>query len=369
MSRATAAAALGLAFLLVFCASASAGTGPTITYSIDGIAGSNGWYRGSAHGDNVVLHWTVSPDATSSDCLAAVTVPGPTSGTTESCTATNGVDRTTVTTTIKIDATPPAGVTASLSRGPDFHGWYNHPVAINWTGTDSTSGIAGCSSVTYQGPDSSAATVSGGCTDVAGNTATSTVQLPYDATGPVLHDVAVSSAANADVVRWKSTSAGDRIVVHRTARGSSGRSTIFNRSGANVADKKIRPGVEYEYSVQAFDQAGNASRAVSVLALPKVLTMQKMHYVPRAASKPILRWNRAAGASYYNVQLFRGSKLVFSAWPAAHQLGLPTSWRWEGHRYRLGPGRYRWYVWAGLGARTLAHYRAVGSATFIVPRG
>lgn len=59
MTRSTAAAALGLALFLILAASAAAST-PTISYSIDGIPGTNGWYRGSTHGDNVIVHWSVS---------------------------------------------------------------------------------------------------------------------------------------------------------------------------------------------------------------------------------------------------------------------------------------------------------------------
>src|SRR5215212_8813204 len=32
----------------------------SITYTITGIAGTNGWYRGSTGGDYVVVHWTVN---------------------------------------------------------------------------------------------------------------------------------------------------------------------------------------------------------------------------------------------------------------------------------------------------------------------
>jgi hypothetical protein len=120
--------------------------------------------------------------------------------------------------------------------------------------------------------------------------------------------------------------------------------------------------------VQTFDQAGNASKRIVVAGLPKVLLLGKTGYVPRAAAKPILRWNRVHGAQYYNVQLYRGTKRVFAAWPAKNQLGLPAGWRWNGKRQRLSPGKYRWYVWAGFGARSFAHYQTVGSAQFIVPR-
>ena len=73
MSRFTAVAAAGLALFLVLAATAAAAT-PTIRYTIDGISGTSGWYRGSIHGNNVIVHWTVSLDATSTNCLAAVPV-------------------------------------------------------------------------------------------------------------------------------------------------------------------------------------------------------------------------------------------------------------------------------------------------------
>jgi len=101
-----------------------------------------------------------------------------------------------------------------------------------------------------------------------------------------------------------------------------------------------------------------------------VLTLRnRVPFVPHAAPNPILRWPSVRGAAYYNVQLYRGSKRIFVAWPTFHQVGLRMSWRWSGRRRYLLPGRYRWYVWAGFGARKLANYRSVGSANFVVPCG
>lgn len=367
MKRSTAAAAVALAFVLLLAATAAAST-PTISYSVDGIIGTNGWYRGSTNGDNVVVHWSVSLNATSTNCVAAITIPGPTAGTTQTCWARNADGlATAVTRVIKIDATPPTGLTATLSRRPDFHGWYNHPVTVRWKGTDALSGIAGCSSVTYQGPPSAAATVNGGCTDRAGNRATNLVRLPYDADPPTLHDVTEESTAASDVLSWSSTSPADRIVVRRKVRGHKADATVFSGSGGRFADERIHPGTEYLYTVRSFDQAGNASKAVSIDSPPKILTLQKTSYVVHASSSPILRWSPVRGADYYNVQLFRGSKRIYSAWPTMHQVGLATTWRWSGHTYRLAPGQYRWYVWAGFGARKLARYRAVGNARFVLP--
>ena len=270
---------------------------------------------------------------------------------------------------LKVDADPPAGVSANFARGADFNGWYNHPVGVTWQGSDATSGIASCGASTYAGPDAAGNAGGGSCTDKAGNTASSSIAINYDATAPVLKKVRVDSKAGSDLVHWASTSPSDTVVVQRWARGNEKQQAVlFRGSGTAFADGKVAPGLEYNYAVQTFDQAGNASKRIVVAGLPKVLLLGKTGYVPRAAAKPILRWNRVHGAQYYNVQLYRGTKRVFAAWPVKNQLGLPAGWRWNGKRQRLSPGKYRWYVWAGFGARSFAHYQTVGSAQFIVPR-
>ena len=367
MRARAAISALGLGLLLLLAPTAAAAP-PTITYTIDGIAGTNGWYRGSTHGENVVIHWLVSLDATDTNCLNAVTIPGPTTGTTVTCWASNSDGKTIAEVPIKIDAQPPTGVTANPSRAADFNGWYNHPLGITWSGSDAISGIAGCSAVTYGGPDAAGAAVSGGCTDRAGNSASTALGLNYDATAPVVSKVSVASGADFDIVRWSSSSTADTIVVQRAARGSKSEATVFRGSATSFADKKIKSGLEYVYAVQAYDQAGNWSQKVTVAGLPKVLTLRKTPYIPRAAKKPILRWAAVRGASYYHVQLFRGGKRILALWPSKHEVGLPSAWKWAGKRHRLGPGRYRWYVWAGVGKRSFANYKTLGNAQFIVPR-
>ena len=348
---------------------------PSASYTITGIAGTNGWYRGSPSGNFVRVHWSVSdPDNQidhTSGCEAVVNVPGPTTGTQRICTIyliTGPPPISFPTSVIKIDREPPTGVVATRSRGPDFNGWYNHPVGVGWHGSDATSGIASCSAVTYSGPDRASAPVGGGCTDKAGNTTSAPVSINYDATAPVLSKVSVASRAGSDLVHWKSSSPSDVVVVQRWARGAKQRAVVYRGSGSAFTDKRIRSDLEYTYSVQTIDQAGNGSAIVSVAGLPKVLTLRKLPYVPRAAPRPILRWKAKRGAAYYHVQLFRGSRRILAAWPIAHQLGLPAVWRWAGHRHRLAPGRYRWYVWEGLGPRAFARYRTIGSAQFIVPK-
>jgi hypothetical protein len=359
--------------MFVLTTSASAVTLPTASYTIWGTTGTNGWYRGSAQGNFVLVSWTLyDPDhLILQGCPTPVPVYGPSAGTSSTCTVTlvgGSPPITFPTAPIKIDREPPTGVVATRSRGPDFNGWYNHPVGIGWHGNDATSGIASCSAVTFSGPDRASAPIGGGCTDKAGNTASAPVSINYDATAPLLSKVSITSRAGSDLVHWKSSSPADTAVVERRARGAKQQPVVYRGSGTTFTDKRIRSDLEYTYSVQTIDQAGNASAKVSVAGLPKVLTLRKLPYVPRVAPKPILRWAQKRGAAYYHVQLFRGSKRIFASWPLTHHLGLPGVWRWAGHRHRLAPGRYRWYVWEGLGPRSFARYRTIGSAQFIVPK-
>ena len=180
-------------------------TPPVVAYSVDGIVGTNGWYRGSASGAFIVVHWSVSdPDGqitATNGCEPAVRVNDPNTGTTLTCTASSDGGTTSVTTkTLKVDATAPTGVTASASRSPDHNGWFNASVGISWSGSDATSGIASCSSITYSGPDSASASVSGTCADNAGNTsAAKSFPFKFDDTLP---SVSATPARGPDHGGW-----------------------------------------------------------------------------------------------------------------------------------------------------------------------
>ena len=203
----------------------------------------------------------------------------------------------------------------SRPAAPDFNGWYNHAVGFTWSGNDATSGIASCTLKSYSGPDGAAAKAVGSCRDNAGNVASSSFALKFDATPPKLSKIGVTSRAGSDLVRWTSTSPSDTAVVERWARGSSGEPVVFRGAASRFVDKKVQVGLEYVYAIQTTDQAGNVSKRITVAGLPKILTLRPMSYVPRAAPDPILRWARKRGASYYHVQLFRGSKRILAAWP------------------------------------------------------
>jgi hypothetical protein len=137
--------------------------------------------------------------------------------------------------TIKKDATPPTITSAAPSRGPDSRGWYNHPVGINFVGSDATSGLAGCSSASYGGPDTASASFSGTCIDNAGNVSApaSVGPIQYDATPP---SVSASLSRGPDAGGWYnhpvdfSASGSDNLSASR--RCSSGQSATVAQARA-----------------------------------------------------------------------------------------------------------------------------------------
>jgi hypothetical protein len=86
---------------------------------------------------------------------------------------------------VKIDTVAPMGVSGTAARLADHNNWYTSAVTINFSGTDTTSGIASCTSTPYGGPDSATASVLGHCTDNAGNASADVAfDFKYDATAP-----------------------------------------------------------------------------------------------------------------------------------------------------------------------------------------
>ncbi len=133
----------------------------------------------------------------------------------------------------------------------------------------------------------------------------------------------------------------------------------------NYRDTGLRIGKAYRYTVTGFDQAGNAaSKTIAVMATGPLLSP-----VPaaRVGSTPLLVWTPVSGARYYNLQLVRGGRKILSLWPRHEHFQLPRSWVFDGHRYRLRLGVYRWYVWPGFGRFSAARYgRLLGGSSFVV---
>ncbi len=145
---------------------------------------------------------------------------------------------------------------------------------------------------------------------------------------------------------------------------------VYRGSGRSYTDGSVTPGVKYRYRATSFDAAGNRSKpAVAEVAATTSALLAPADGV-RLSSPPLLRWIASAAASYYNVQLYRHGRKIFTQWPKGPSLQLPSAWTFDGHRERLTKGVYVWYVWPGLGPLSAARYGALlGRSSFVIVRG
>jgi hypothetical protein len=144
---------------------------------------------------------------------------------------------------------------------------------------------------------------------------------------------------------------------------------IYSGSAKKLVDRGLENGRLYQYVVVAVDKTGNKSGGAVVTATPKALLLLAPKNGARLSRPPTLVWAASGEASYYNVQLWRGESKILSAWPIRTRHALRRQWRYEGRRYSLSPGAYRWYIWPGLGERADANYGPVlGMQTFSITR-
>jgi len=261
---------------------------------------------------------------------------------------------------VKYDSSPPV-VSASPDRAPDGAGWYTHTVRIDFGATDALSGVASCTSASYDGPDSSSTAITGSCRDGAGNTAAAIFPLRYDATAPTLRNVAAVAGDHSARVNWKALDA-TTITVTR-AVGGTGATLRYSGTAASFTDKGLVNGKSYRYTIKARDEAGNTTTATAT-AVPLALFGPAQG--ARLREPPLFQWAPVPHATYYNLQVMHNGK-VLSAWPKVSRLQMPKEWRFEGRSHRLTPGLYRWYVWPGYGPRAKAEYGPrLGGSFFVV---
>ena len=167
-----------------------------------------------------------------------------------SCTdhAGNSVTRTV---TVNLDKTAPS-VLGEPVRGADHDGWYNHPLDVVWSGADGLSGIAACDPAgTYAGPDSAAASVSGSCRDIAGNSGHATFALAYDATAPT---ATVTTPPDGAIYLLDAVVTAD----YGCSDGLSGIDACAGPvpDGGNLPTASVG---SHEFAVSATDRAGNTT--------------------------------------------------------------------------------------------------------------
>jgi hypothetical protein len=338
-------------------------TPPTVTgQAADRVPDHAGWYARP-----VTVGFTGSDGGSGVASCTSATYSGPDSASASAdgtCRDVAGNVSATASLALKYDATPPA-VTATPGRKPTAAGWYNHAVSIAFAGTDATSGIDSCTApVRYAGPDTSTGTISGTCTDQAGNQSSATLPLKYDSTPPRISDVATSVASGRVTVKWRSSGGLAATVLRAPGRGRAKVSIVYHGTATSYRDTSIKKGVVYHYTVATTDAAGNDARV-------KVAASLRLQMTPAAGAVvhagDALTWVKSAGATYYNVQLFRGNHKVLTAWPLTARFRLPHAWTFSGRRQTLARGTYKWYVWPGHGPRAAARYgRLIGTSSFRV---
>ena len=147
------------------------------------------------------------------------------------------------------DATAPTGVTVAADRVPDHNGWYNRAFVASWSGQDATSGIDTCTTTNYSTPDTDSGSLSGTCTDKAGNpSAAVAFTFKYDATAPTLSP---SVSPNPVVLNGTATAAPN---------AQDNLSGIASQSCDPVNTSLIG---QHEVTCRAEDNAGNLSSATT----------------------------------------------------------------------------------------------------------
>jgi hypothetical protein len=247
------------------------------------------------------------------------------------------------------------------------NGWYVSDVTLNWSFGGPLYSSTGCSNatVTADTPGTTFACTATSLDRTLTMSISKTIKL--DKTPPTLSKLAVKAGDRSVILRWVASDA-QLVQVSRTSKAQAGKSgLVFSGTGKSFRDARLKAGARYHYTVKVIDQAGNnASKRIAVKAPGALFAPMPGE---RISTPPVLSWTPAKGAQYYNVQLVRGKKIL-SAWPGTNHFRVPRSWVFEGHRYRLHRGVYRWYIWPGFGTFAANKYGSpLGGSSFVFSPG
>ncbi len=225
-------------------------SGPTITPTVTGTLGANGWYR-----SNVTVSWAVTDTLATilsqTGCTTGV-VATDTAGQSFTCSAASAGGTTSQTVTVKRDATPPVA-TVTAAPATNANGWNNGSVTVTFTGNDATSGIASCSAaVTVTTEGAAQTSPSGTCSDVAGNvSAPVNASISIDKTPPT---VAISAPASGAAYAQ-----GSAVTASYTCADTlSGVASCVGSVASGAAVNTAAAGA-FAFTVTATDKAGNVT--------------------------------------------------------------------------------------------------------------
>ena len=271
---------------------------------------------------------------------------------------------------IPYDATAPTVKELVTARPADAAGWFNHPVGVTFTGDDAGSGVESCSSLTYSGPDSGTAQVSGTCRDKAGHeSAAKAFRLKYDATPPSLSTVIAQVGNKFALLKWKiSPDVSSVRVVRVPGRAGETETVVYAGKSDFYKDTGIDNRTQYEYRVSAADEAANATPEQKATAVP-LPPLYNPAQGARVRSPIVFEWLAVEKATYYNVQVWCRARKMLTAWPKTSRLVVPRHGKFAGRAYTLPRTSCRWLVWPGFGRLAERRYgKLAGQSTFVLTR-
>jgi hypothetical protein len=231
---------------------------PAVVISPDRGANAAGWYRAP-----VVFTTTGTDSGTAITCTSPQTYAGPDStaaSVSGACTDLAGNVGSSAL-PFKYDVTAPS-VTATASRVANAAGWYTAPLTVSFAGPDATSGGVSCDlPKTYSGPDSATASVTGNCSDAAGNSGSGSFGFKYDATAPdttLLTSPASPTGATTAVFTFSATEAGSTFSCKLDAAAAATCVTGISFSGLTSGP--------HVFTVVATDPAGNTDATAASFA-------------------------------------------------------------------------------------------------------
>jgi HYR domain len=221
--------------------------------------------------------------------------------------------------------------------------------------------------------------------DVSGNTVSKTATLevrplPPAGTPPLPLPPAPKPPANVTNFKaeagdaqvrlsWQIPNGVDHVVVTRTLTAGGDSQVVYTGKATSFIDRGVVNGLEYRYLIVSVAPNDEQSAGVAAVALPKSNLLRSPKDGARLKKPPKLLWVKNTEAAYYNVQLFRGTAKILSIWPVKTALTLKRTWKYQGRRYTLTRGVYRWYVWPGFGPRSAVDYgESLGSRSFEIMR-
>jgi hypothetical protein len=192
-------------------------------------------------------------------------------------------------------------VTATPDRPADSNGWYNHAVNVTFAATNTpTSGGVTCDPMaTYNGPDSGTASVTGKCTDAAGNSGSATFNFKYDATAPTITAASCTGTKGNMVggTQWYLSAVSCGFTSSDTASGLADNSkSSFNvSSGTNEGNGLTLA------SGQVCDLAGNCATSINSGPFAIELTGPQIAFGAQSPSANGYGWNNTDVSFTYMV--------------------------------------------------------------------